>query len=176
MPTQRELTEISELIREQQDEVRKLSIMSQQCQDPRLRSMIESHENRFRNNISKLEGHLGVGGRGLSGRDVEVGTMGETLTRQAGPGQGQRLFSDRDIASDCLKDCKYFATRNTMAAAESSNPNLRNDLLGQSSEHLGMAYELYKFMEDKGWYKHPQARPEDVSQVSQWLRGQAPTV
>lgn len=174
MPTQRELTELSEMIREQQDTVRKLSIMAEQCQDNRLRSMIESHENRFRNNIRKLEGHLGIsGGRVMGGRDVEVGTVGGTVTREFGARQG--LFSDREIASDCLKDCKYFATRATMAAAESSNPNLRNDLLSQSSEHLGMAYELYKFMEDKGWYKHPQARQEDVNQVSQWLRGNVPT-
>lgn len=174
MPTQRELTSLSEIIREQQDMVRKLSVMSQQCQDSRLRSLVEGHENRFRNNIRKLEGHLGV--RGIAGSDMEVGTVG-TIPRaqEFGTVQGQRVFSDREIASDCLKDCKYFATTCTMAAAESSNPNLRNDLLSQSSEHLGMAYELYRFMEDKGWYKHPQARQEDINQVTQWLRGQAPT-
>lgn len=173
MPTQRELTELSEMIREQQDAARKLTILSDQCQDSRLRSMIDSHSNRFRNNVRKLEGHLGVHGR-LGGTDVEVGTIGGQVAREFGGRTGERIFSDRDIASDCLKDCKYFATRATMAAAEASNPNLRNDLLSQASEHLGMAYELYKFMEDKGWYKHPAARPEDVSSVTQWLQGTAP--
>ncbi len=167
MPTQRELTELSEMIREQQDTVRKFSVMANQCQDPQLRSMIESHQQRFRNAIDKLQGHLGVpGGRGVAARPMEIGGIGGQVGREP----GQRMLSDREIASDCLKDCKYFATRATIAAGEATNPNLRNDLLSQSSDHLGMAYELYKFMEQKGWYRTSQAKPEDVNEVARWLQ------
>lgn len=77
-----------------------------------------------------------------------------------------RELSDRTIAADMLISCKTTATCAVKAATECSSSSLRRTLMDLSREHLDAAYEMYRFMESRGWY----AQPRNATQDTGWVR------
>ncbi|MGC8488499.1 MAG: spore coat protein [Clostridia bacterium] len=61
-------------------------------------------------------------------------------------------FSDRTIATDLLIGAKSMAVNAVGAATEMSHVSLRRALSEMSRYYLDAAYEVYRFMEQEGWY------------------------
>jgi len=107
------------------------------------------------------------GGQGYTqGYGASQGTAFYGGGEAGGAGMGQKL-SDRTIATDCLNDCKQAAVKTITAATEATSPTLRQSLATLSREHLDMAYDMFKFMQSRGWYQVPAASPQVMNQVHQ---------
>ncbi len=109
-------------------------------------------------------GTAGYGG--TQGYGAGQGTAYYGGGEASGAGMGQKL-SDRTIATDCLNDCKQAAVKTITAATEATSPTLRQSLATLSREHLDMAYDMFKFMQSRGWYQVPAASPHVMNQVQQ---------
>ncbi|MDF2883696.1 MAG: hypothetical protein K0R54_4256 [Clostridiaceae bacterium] len=59
---------------------------------------------------------------------------------------------DKDIAQDMIKDSKFGVTSLSAAAAEASNPELRQKLQQQLNKAVSEHFELTDMVIKKGWY------------------------
>lgn len=67
-----------------------------------------------------------------------------------------RVLSDRTIAQGALMFHKCGAARATTAALESAEPHLRSLAANSARACMDMAYEVFRYMEQKGWYQMPE--------------------
>jgi spore coat protein CotF len=65
------------------------------------------------------------------------------------------VMSDRDVATAMLCCHKNAARNSTWASLESADPNMRRALLNASANCNHQAYEVWRFMNDQGWYEVP---------------------
>jgi len=65
------------------------------------------------------------------------------------------IFNDRSIAEGALQFHKLGADATTRAALESSEPHIRAALTNMSRNCIEMAYEVYNYMSQRGWYQLP---------------------
>lgn len=61
-------------------------------------------------------------------------------------------LTDKDIASDMLKDSKFSVTSVARAATESTNPQVREIVSRQLNACVNMHYQLSDLMIRKDWY------------------------
>lgn len=73
---------------------------------------------------------------------------------------GGGTMSDKDIASDMLKDSKFGVSMLSMAAAEATNPQLRQLINGQLTASVNEHHRLSDIAIKKGWYK-PYPSPQE---------------
>ncbi|MCL2337059.1 MAG: spore coat protein [Firmicutes bacterium] len=77
---------------------------------------------------------------------------------QTGTAAGMRqMLNDRVIAEGALMFHKFSAEMTTALALESAEPHLRNALVNMSRNCIEMAYEIYHYMSQRGWYQLPDA-------------------
>lgn len=81
--------------------------------------------------------------------------------QQAGQGQSQqnnrsRTLSDRTIALGALTFHKCGATRATTAALESAEPHFRSLASDSARSCTEMAYEIFRYMQQRGYYQMPE--------------------
>jgi|GEM_PF-902486 len=67
-----------------------------------------------------------------------------------------RTLNDRTIAQGALFFHKCSSLRSTMAALESAEPHLRNLAANSSRICMDMAYEIFRYMEQRGFYQLPE--------------------
>ena len=80
---------------------------------------------------------------------------------------GQAL--DIALASDCLRMCKTFAVQCIWGATESSEP-ARSYLYQLAGEHLRMAQEHYRWLEQRGVYASPRVDQPSINEYTQKLQ------
>jgi spore coat protein CotF len=73
----------------------------------------------------------------------------------AAPNVSVTQFDDRDVASCMLSSAKCSAAMRMHAALECSDPQLRSMLLQAAQNSAEMAYEIWSFMNQKGYYQVP---------------------
>lgn len=126
-------------------------------QDSDLRTMIENERRKAESHYNELieiangesiDRKFENMDGGLQGRPRGMASRAPSPV-QPKVGQG---FSDRTIASDLLDFSKTMAVRDIWAATEISHVGIRRALSEMARYHLDAAYELYRFMEQKGWY------------------------
>lgn len=76
------------------------------------------------------------------------------------------ILNDRAIAEGALMFHKCSAEATTRAALESAEPHLRNALTNMSRNCIEMAYELYNYMSQRGWYQLPATPQNFISHSS----------
>lgn len=81
-------------------------------------------------------------------------------------------FQDREMASDVLDMLKHQCVDMTRIAIECSNADLRNALLQMRQSCEAAQWEMYRLVEQKGWYL-PAAPAEhaQIQRVRQYLQG-----
>jgi len=96
------------------------------------------------------------------GAQYTAGTgAGQQQAMQTGMAAGAgSMLSDRVIAEGALMFHKFGAEMNTTSALESAEPHLRNALANMSRNCIEMAYEIYNYMSQRGWYQLP-ATPQN---------------
>lgn len=81
-------------------------------------------------------------------------------------------FQDREMASDTLDVLKHQAVGLTKAAIECSNPDLRNALVQMRQSCEAAQWELYRLLEQKGWYlPSGKADHAEIQRVRQFYQG-----
>lgn len=81
--------------------------------------------------------------------------------------RGERAL-DIALASDCLRLCKTFAVQCIWGATESSEP-ARTYLYQLAGEHLRMAQEHYRWLEQQGVYASPKADQQAIHEYTSKL-------
>ena len=82
-----------------------------------------------------------------------------------------RALSDRTIAQGALLFHKCGATRDTTAALESAEPHLRNLAANSARVCMDMAYEVFQYMEQKGYYQMPEMPQNFVNHMQSGAQG-----
>ncbi len=99
------------------------------------------------------------------GTQYAAGTgTGQQQAMQTGITAGTgSMLNDRVIAEGALMFHKFSAEMNTTSALESAEPHLRNALANMSRNCIEMAYEIYNYMSQRGWYQLPSSPQNFIS-------------
>lgn len=71
------------------------------------------------------------------------------------PNTNMNQMNDQDVASGMLGCHKASAIVSTMGALECADPTLRTMLATCAQNHINMAYEVFEFMNERGFYQVP---------------------
>lgn len=82
---------------------------------------------------------------------------------------------DAIIATKVNDGLKCCASGFALSATECSNSQLRNLFLQSCQSAVRRQEELVKLMEQRGWYRPPMARTEDIQQILPQLQALSPT-
>lgn len=168
-----EAMEVHEVLSENTCMIDHYTMYLNQCQDPELRKILERQQ---RYMIDTYNTMINV----MQGQGIDVSrapriTMGST-TRAAAenqpnfgiqqaspvmPNTEAKTLNDRAISMGALVFHKCGSIRSTSAALECANPNLRNLLASAARSCMEMSYEIFQYMNNKGWYPVP-AMPESI--------------
>ncbi|BAF60206.1 hypothetical protein PTH_2025 [Pelotomaculum thermopropionicum SI] len=175
-----EAVEMHEVLSESACIIDHYAMYISQCQDPELRRILERQQ---RHMIDSYNTKVNVmQGQGIDVSRVPVATMGAGTAGmpvesrpEYGMQQGSpvvprpdaRTLSDRTIAMGALVFHKCSAVRSTNAALECANPHLRNVLASSARSCMEMAYELFQYMNHKGWYPVPLMPDRVIHQMQQ---------
>jgi spore coat protein CotF len=77
----------------------------------------------------------------------------------------QQQLSPVSMAIDCLNNMKYLLLRDAFGIMETATPQLKQTINRMNQDHLSMADDWFRLMNNRGWYQVPQARPDIVSQL-----------
>lgn len=145
------------------------------CEDHELRNILERQHRfmieNYQRNINALQG------RGVEQARIPqirhftrpaTGTQyGTQQTSPTAPHPEARSLDDKAIASGALLLHKCGAIRATSAALECADPNLRNLLSNSARSCMEMAYEIFRYMNQRGWYQVPEAPRQYIEQIQQ---------
>lgn len=77
----------------------------------------------------------------------------------------QSNLSEREILNDALSSEKQLLHVYSTYLSEASCPNLRNELSKVFNETQQIQFEIFKAMEQKGWYQSQNAELQQVQQA-----------
>jgi len=174
----REALEMFEMIRDSACIIDHFTDYISHCQDPALRQILENQQRHlvegYNNKINVIQG-AGLDITGLpriqpaslmrrgqdpgtagvhSGSNIQFGTQ-----QNMGQSNVQTLpdtMDDRTIAQGALIFHKAGAVRANSAALESADPQLRNMAVNSVHTCTDMAYEIFRYMSQRGLYQMPQ--------------------
>lgn len=198
----REAMEMSEVIRDSACMIDHFTDYINHCQDPALRQILENQQRHlveeYNHKISVMQGH-GLDVANVPKIQSSVGQQGTVSSGMHGhsnvqfgmqQGQGQagatqtnlgqmnmaqsatRTLNDRTIAQGALMLHKCGALRTTSAALESAEPHLRNLLSNSARTCTDMAYEIFRYMAQRGFYQLPENPANFVNHMMQTPGGQ----
>lgn len=180
--SQHEAAELWEIARDHFTTGAKLQFLCQHVQDTQLRSMLEQHSRRIMQVGQQVAGFIGQDGTSFQSHHAQgsLQSSQQFAQFQSAPSYGQQYSGSQgfqaggqsvDIlaAGEALKDCKHLAVSAVRGATESSQP-ARNTLYQLAGEHLQMADQHYRWLEQRGVYASPKADHQTTSDYSQKLR------
>ncbi|MEW6540521.1 MAG: spore coat protein [Bacillota bacterium] len=135
------------------------ALYAAQADDPQLKSILERHKDRM---IQDYNAALNLmQGRGMPvdpyhARNVQSVRYGTQQTeRPIVPHPDTSRLSDRTIATGALIAHKCGAVGAMRAALETADPDLRQFLTHAAVSDSNMAYEIFQWMNQKGFYQVP---------------------
>ncbi|MEJ8547571.1 spore coat protein [Brevibacillus borstelensis] len=179
-----EVMELHEVLNEAVNAINTAQLYAPYVRDPELAGLLghqlQFMQNEYNSMVHTVHG-LGVG-EGLSYRPVSS-IVGQAATGAMPPGQLPQAQSqqpnahpgqmdDRDVSSAMLGLHKAGAKCKMAASLEAAHPQLRNMLLQSAVNCANQAYEVWGYMQRKGYY--PFLAMQD-SASAQLLRGYQPT-
>lgn len=191
--TQHMAAELWEVCRDHAVAATKLRALAPFCRDQQLRGALERHAAEFQQAAQRLMQFLQAPGSqagswqsnwqsswhgiwqshtpatGQVTHGVSWQAHGNAVVGQPAHGHvaGQQAL-DVILAADCLHQCKTFAVQCVWAASECSEP-ARSYLYQLAGEHLRMAQEHYRWLDQRGIYAHPQADQAALSDYANKL-------
>lgn len=168
-----EAMEVHEVLSENTCMLDHYTMYLNQCQDPELRRILERQQRHMIDTYNTMVNV--IQGQGIDVSSAPRITMGSTTRfssenqpdyamQQASPVMPRteaKTLSDRAISMGALVFHKCGSVRSTNAALECANPNLRNLLATAARSCMEMSYEIFQYMNNKGWYPVP-AIPESI--------------
>ncbi|HJV45533.1 MAG TPA: spore coat protein [Bacillota bacterium] len=136
------------------------SLYAEQCQDPTLKQMIMRHIGSAIHSYNQLVAYTHeyrqaqpmMNQINVTPESIQYGLRSPQPT--APSMQGGRL-NDQQIASAVLNAHKNSAKNQLSGALESADPNVRQMLLNGSIACTNQSYEVFLFMNQRGWYQVP---------------------
>lgn len=191
--TQHEAAELWEMVRDHHLLAAKMQWLAQSVQDASLRQTLQHNAQRCQQAAQQLDGFLhqamapGQQAQAHGFGQAWPGNQHTYLGGQSGYAAGQQGAHAIDIfaAGECLKECKAMAVKCMWGATEASQP-ARGFLQQLAGEHLHMAEQYYRWLEQRGLYASPKADPQaiqtynqklhQIAQAGQQVAQQAPAV
>lgn len=84
---------------------------------------------------------------------------------QPGPAQGQ--FNAKEMMNDALSTQKHLTETYNTWANECVSPTLKNEFMSILEEEHQIQHDLFKDMQQRGWYQVEQADTNKVNQAKQ---------
>ena len=94
-----------------------------------------------------------------------VPTYGLKNPAPQSPNASMNQLDDRDVSSSMLSCHKTSAAKKMMAALECANPQLRRMMQQGAVNCAEQAYEVWQFMNQKGYYQVPTMKEETTNTV-----------
>ncbi len=139
-----------------------LSFLSAQVQDPSLQNMLSQHvqliHNHYIQGVSILQGqHGGSHFTNPSYQSTMQGQpqLGLRNPSMPSPNPSAAMPSERSICTVALNIYKFGAIGWTTFALECTHPQFRNFLMTGANMCDKMAYDIWSFMNQKGYYQVP---------------------
>ena len=179
--TQKEMMYLKDAKSQEELCVAKYSNYSQQVSCPQLSNLLQQiagHEQRHLQTVQQImQGQMpsmgGAGGgmqqsmsagmqpggqmsQGAPGRgaSMQAGSAGQQMqSGQTSGGAGGQQLSDQQICEDLLTTEKAVAGLYNHATFEFTNPQLRQVLSHIQKEEQEHAFQLFQYMQQKGWYQ-----------------------
>lgn len=160
--TQAEAHYIHELLLSHGKDIEKFSFFRDQCQDRELERLLGDQVRKIQHHYEELLSFVADGSNPNIQHGAPTGlnrSYGQPPKPQPMQPNTQGTISDRAMAADALVTSKNAAVQCTQAATEASNSALRRSLVEMTRDHLDMAFEMYRFMESRGWYASAGSAP-----------------
>jgi spore coat protein CotF len=154
-----EMMEIHEVLTAEIDGINTMQLYRQFVRDPQLRQMLD-HQLQFMmnayNNLVQLVQAHGAG-QAVPYRSVRQFTpmYGLDHPDPQSPNASPQQMDDRDVASGMLGIHKNGAMKQMLGALECADPNLRRALQQGAMNCAEQAYEVWQYMNEKGYYQVP---------------------
>lgn len=62
-------------------------------------------------------------------------------------------LTDKDLLTDLLMDAKFLSKQCHLGVMESASEPVRNEFIRMMNDHLNHQWQIYKAMEQRGWYQ-----------------------
>ncbi|GAB7387606.1 spore coat protein [Bacillaceae bacterium] len=151
-----------EILSEKINMLEHFSKYAAQCQDPALRQMLERHIANVSRSYNELvsytheyvapQGQPAANAGNVSPDQIRYGL--QQPSPQA-PQLASPAFHDRQIATAMLIAHKNSAKNQMAAALECADPHVRQMMVNGAVNCAQLAYEVFQFMNEKGWYQVP---------------------
>jgi spore coat protein CotF len=154
-----ETMEIHEVLTSAIDGINNFQLYRPHTQDPQLQQMLDHQLQFMMNEYNTMVQMLQMQGAGQAvpyraPRNFNP-TYGLDNPSPQSPNTSLNQLDDRDVASGMLCVHKASAIRKMTGALETANPNLRQALQQGAMNCSEQAYEVWQFMNQKGYYQVP---------------------
>lgn len=154
-----EIMEAHEVLTDTIDGINQIELYRPHVQDQRLAQILDRQMNAMIQGYNNLVNYLGETGRNqaIPYRPSMNTRIKYGLRNPApySPNTNWNQMNDQDVASGTLGCHKASAIVATMGALECADPTLRNMLTTCAQNHINMAYEVFEFMNERGYYQVP---------------------
>lgn len=113
----------------------------------------------YDNLVSYITNQGGVSSTIYEGRVMAQTKYGLRNPASQSPNQSPQMLDDRDIASSMLCCTKATALLQISAALECADPQLRQMMIQGAVSCAEKAYEIFQYMNEKGYYQVPTLNP-----------------
>lgn len=160
-----ETMEVHEVLNEKRSIIEHFSLYEQQTQDPTLRDILHRHIQSASQGYNQLVNYThdyqtaqakSIPMHTAHGYEIQYGLRNPA---PVSPQVGGQMMSDQSIAGSMLITHKNSARNQMTAALEAADPNVRQMLINGSVICAQEAYEVFNFMNHRGWYQVPTMDP-----------------
>ncbi|MFA4885889.1 MAG: spore coat protein [Desulfotomaculaceae bacterium] len=181
-----ELMEMHEVLNESVCMIEHYAMYLNHGQDPELRRILERQQRHMIDSYNakvNLSQSQGIDITGIPRPAMGARTAG--ITMEGRPEHGMQhvppavnspdatSLNDRAIATGAMVFHKCGAVRSTNAAFVCTDPQLRNFLSTAAKSCVEMAYEMFQYMNQKGWYPARMMQQHTMTQTQQTYQTQA---
>lgn len=154
-----ELMEIHEVLSDTIDGINQFQLYQPHCKDPELQNILQNQINFMTNEYNSMVQML----RNKSQQNIGTYRTAKSVNPAYGmsgstpetPNSSIDQMNDHDVASGMLGCAKASATLRMHAALECSDREFRNMLVQGAKNCAEQAYEIWQYMNQKGFYPVP---------------------
>jgi spore coat protein CotF len=154
-----EVMEAHEVLTDTIDGINQIELYRPHVQDQRLAQILDNQLNALVQGYNNIVNYLSQSGntqaipyRSSMNTRIKYGLRNPASDA---PNTNWHQMNDQDVASGTLGCHKASAIVSTIAALECADQTLRNMLTTCAQNHTNMAFEVFQFMNERGYYQVP---------------------
>jgi len=171
-----ELLETSEALRIKAAEIEQHSLFTKMCKDQQLKSILIRHQQQmivaYQQGVNFLQGrgaHVSHMAPSFQAQNLSTG-MSDQFQSAMGPQAAAQQLSDQTIATLALNTHKTGSMMGMLWANECVDSNLRMYHVNGANQCQEMAYEIFAWMNQHGYYQPPAFNNQQMVQMSGMFR------